>query len=62
MKNEDMFKTFNETKYVLTKLKSNYNKLSNFDKQYLKNLDMFEKKCFLIWNKLISISYLPRNK
>ena len=62
MKNEDMFKTFNETKYVLTKLKGNYNKLSNFDKQYLKNLDMFEKKCFLIWNKLISISYLPRNK
>ena len=47
MKNEDMYKAFNEPEYVWTKLNSNYNKLSIFDEQYLKNLFIYVlKKCF----------------
>ena len=53
IKNEDMYKAFNETKYVLTKLNGNNKKLSQLHRQYMKNMDLYEKKCFLVWNKLL---------
>lgn len=53
LKNEDMYKAFNETKYVLTKLNGNNKKLSQLHRQYMKNMDLYEKKCFLVWNKLL---------